>query len=207
MNRVKIFFTFGLLLLVLAVSQFTTACSKPPENPFQAEIDELWAQYDNDPAMLDYVMMAVHLDISVEEAQRREEIEDSFRGLGSRLEAEEPETFGGLWLQQQQPFRVVVAFTRDGEETLTRYISKEQMQYVLVLEVAYSYAELRHFHDIVAHALREREVLFNYWTDVMNNKVCFRVADRTAIDEAVAAGTLTIPEAVEIRVGPLVTPD
>ena len=38
------------------------------------------------------------------------------------MEANEQPTFGGLWIQHKPEFKAVVAFTRDGEETVRPYI-------------------------------------------------------------------------------------
>ena len=32
------------------------------------------------------------------------------------------DTFGGLWVQHEPEYRVIVAFTKDGEETIARYV-------------------------------------------------------------------------------------
>jgi hypothetical protein len=67
--------------------------------------------------------MAEALGISVDEAVRRFQLQEAIGPLGAQLEANEADTFAGLWLQQEPEFRVVVAFTQDGEATMQPYVA------------------------------------------------------------------------------------
>ena len=61
---------------------------------------------------------------AVAEAIRSATLQQDAAGiLGAALEQYEAETFAGLWLQHEPEYRVVVAFTRDGEKTIRPYVA------------------------------------------------------------------------------------
>ncbi len=53
---------------------------------------------------------------------RRLQLQESVGKLGAELEANERDTFAGLWIEHEPEYRVVAAFTRDGEETIRPYV-------------------------------------------------------------------------------------
>ncbi len=67
-------------------------------------------------------MYAKDQDVPLEEAVRRLQLQESVGKLGAELEANERDTFAGLWIEHEPEYRVVAAFTRDGEETIRPYV-------------------------------------------------------------------------------------
>ena len=65
---------------------------------------------------------AADMGVDLPEAVRRLQAQATIGELGAELEANEQPTFGGLWIQHKPEYKVVVAFTRDGEETVRPYI-------------------------------------------------------------------------------------
>lgn len=81
-----------------------------------------------DQLALDAAMYAIDQGISLEEAAHRLELnQNPFPNLESTLRKEEADTFAGLWVKDRpQELRIVVLFTRDGEETIRPYIEGKQ---------------------------------------------------------------------------------
>jgi hypothetical protein len=74
-----------------------------------------------DPHMIIAKGYALRYGVSIDEALLRLELQNSFPELEPQLESNEPATFGGLWIQHEPEYKIVVAFTRDGEKTIARY--------------------------------------------------------------------------------------
>ena len=63
------------------------------------------------------------MGVSLDDALRRLHLQDRIGELNGELAANEPEAFAGLWIQNSPDYRVIVLFTRNGEETIKRYIA------------------------------------------------------------------------------------
>ena len=157
-------------------------------------------KYEENPELLQADIYAEHYDVTTQEALQRFDISDAFSGLDTELEIKEPETFAGLWIQHTPKFCIVVAFTRDGEETIKKYVSEDVIDYVEVRKVKYSMVELWEARNQVEAFLRDEDISFDSGIYVMDNRVEINVTDRTTIDAAVLEGTLVIPECVVVNV-------
>jgi hypothetical protein len=73
--------------------------------------------------MIDKAIYARINGITVEEAVERFELMDEIGPLGAALEEQEKETFAGLWVEHD-PFRMNIAFTGNGEETVRKYVEE-----------------------------------------------------------------------------------
>ena len=70
----------------------------------------------------DAQMYAADFGVELAEAIRRLTLQGPTGKLGATLESKEAETLGGFWIQHEPEYRVVAAFTRDGEETIAKYV-------------------------------------------------------------------------------------
>jgi hypothetical protein len=104
----------ALLVLLLA------ACDTPP-TPTQAIQPATQTLEISDALRRDAQAMAEDMGIPVDEALRRMQYQDDIGNLQVALTANEPETFAGLWIEHQPEYRIVVQFTRDGEQTIRPY--------------------------------------------------------------------------------------
>ena len=50
---------------------------------------------------------------------------DAISTLQKRLQIGEADTFAGLWVEHEPQYRVVVAFTHDGQETIGKYVAPD----------------------------------------------------------------------------------
>ena len=67
-------------------------------------------------------MYAEQFGVELQEAVNRLMLQEPAGKLGATLEEHEGDTFADLWIQHEPEFVIVVAFTRNGDETVRRYI-------------------------------------------------------------------------------------
>ena len=173
----------------------------PPGPPLTEEMKE-------NPQLLPATAYANHHGITVDEAFNHLDIQNSFGEIAGKLDTElstqEAGIYGGLWLQHGPEFKIVVAFTRDGEETLKKHYFEELMLFLPYLEVRtvkFSHAELREAQRQTAADLRDMDIPCDSATHIMENCVDIRVSEsmRTRIEEAIRSGKLVVPESVRIN--------
>lgn len=90
--------------------------ARPPE-PARCHAERTQPPIDH-RAGPDERMVAKELGVPVEEVQRQTALSDDVGRLGAALDKNERETFAELEIDDKPEFRVVVYFTRDGEETV-----------------------------------------------------------------------------------------
>ena len=76
----------------------------------------------------DATAYAERFETTVDEAERRLGLQSAIGSLETALEQGEPNTFGGLWIDNDDDYKVVVAFTSDGEETITSYVADGDLE-------------------------------------------------------------------------------
>ncbi len=146
---------------------------------------------------------AGEIGVSVEEARRRLLVIGSLGGLRAKLEAAERDTFAGLWWQHQPEFRLIVAFTRDGEETICPYIEGEPYEGIVeVRRVEATHAELlatREETQRLLDRLRgrlDREVIANIHTSA--NRIEIPIVHRDQFDDVLRESGIRLPEHVAV---------
>ena len=122
---------------------------------------------------------ARHFGVPLEEALTRLSYQEPIGELQAVLQVKEADTFGGLWIEHEPAYRIVVAFTRDGEETIRPYLQDQPFApHVEVRQVRYSLNELE---QIVAQTAKELDKLdfdVTYMLDIQENQVEVPVSDR-----------------------------
>ena len=142
--------------------------------------------------------------ISEEEAVRRLTAQDDLGNLQERLAAEEADTFGGLWIEHEPTYRIVVAFTRDGARTLERYVKDSPLEDVAeAREVARTLAELDAAQTATIELLQEIGSGASTGMDIIENCVSLYVANPEAFGAQLEEAGRRLPDAVCIEpVGP-----
>jgi hypothetical protein len=133
--------------------------------------------------------------VSVDEAVRRMALQLEIGALSARLEEGERETFAGLWIEHGPEFHAVAAFTRNGQQTLQRYVGGGTL--ATLVRPAAARVSLAHLQEIQRNALRSvmgRGVRAEAGLDVRNNRAEVYVLDRRPVDAEVQRGTVRIPE-------------
>jgi len=144
--------------------------------------------------------MATSWGLSVEEAYQRLRVEDPIGTLQVELAEWEADTFAGLWIEHEPQYRVVVAFTRDGEKTLKPYLEVRSIPGLTLRKARFTYAELE---AMQAQAMRELDKL-DFHVDVsisvQNNQVEMYVSDREWFESELRRVGARLPQEVEFIV-------
>jgi hypothetical protein len=142
--------------------------------------------------------------ISLEEADRGPGAEEDVGHLQERLAAEEAATFGGLWIEHEPTYRVVVAFTQDGPRTLERYVKGTPLEGVVeARKVAVTQAALESAQAATMALLQEIGSGANTGIDIRQNCVSLYVANLKVFEAQLATSGQRLPDAVCIEpVGP-----
>ncbi len=75
------------------------------------------------PALaMDAQYYAKDYGVELSEAIRRLTLQEPIGKLGATLESNEAGALGGFWIQHEREYRVVAAFTKDGEKTMATYV-------------------------------------------------------------------------------------
>jgi hypothetical protein len=143
------------------------------------------------------------MNVSLEEAAWRLEMQQALSesGLPAALMEEEAETFAGLWWEHEPAFRVVVAFTRGGEETIRPYLENQPFADLVDVrdDYAYSYHTLRAKQQEAAALLEQLAVGAASYVDVADNRVYLEVGNPDLFREELTTAGLALPEAVAVR--------
>ncbi|MBA3943417.1 MAG: hypothetical protein H0X37_02510 [Herpetosiphonaceae bacterium] len=151
----------------------------------------------DDPLRTDAAMMAKGLGISVDEAVHRLQMQNSIGTLGTALEQREAATFGGLWIQQQPVYRVVVAFTRNGNATIQPYVAHTALADLIdVRTVAVTYTELQEAQKQADQLLPRLGISFSSGINVQANRVEVNITDRVLFDAALQRANAKLPDHV-----------
>jgi hypothetical protein len=157
-------------------------------------------QAQNNRAMqVEAGMVAEQMGISRQEALRRLQLQDEIGELNARLEQEEGETFAGLWIQHEPVYRVVTAFTRDGEATIQPYIrGKSWAGLVEVRHFQHSLQELLLAQAQIHQAAAGLKIPLNSGVMVMENRVVVDAANPELLLEELEQAGVRLPDAVRV---------
>jgi hypothetical protein len=141
--------------------------------------------------------MARSLGISVDEAIRRLRQQDDIGKLSAELEFQEADTFAGLWIQQTPKYRVVVAFTRDGEETIQRHVANTPLAGAIEVRTAQAtLAELEATQQRVIAPMKLLDLAMSSSINIQENRVELYVTDRPQFDAALQKAKVQLPDHV-----------
>jgi len=143
--------------------------------------------------------MAQELGITVDEAISRMRLQDPIGALGAELERLEADTFAGLWIQHEPTYRVVVAFTRNGEKTIGPYVANTPLVDLIEVRTARAtLAELRAAQQEAHRLLGGLGLSIASGTNVQENRVELYVTDRSLFDATLNEAGIELPGLVEV---------
>jgi hypothetical protein len=136
--------------------------------------------------------------IDVDEAIRRLRVGDEISRLNAALMSDEGDTFGGLWVEHEPAFRVVVSFTRDGEQTIQPYLQgKPWADLVEVREVRATHEELLSAAILTRRALEQLPFQVRASVDIQGNRVAVWVTDPEWFEAELRQAGIELPEFAE----------
>ena len=142
--------------------------------------------------------MAARWGVSVEEAYQRLRVEDPIGTLQAELTAWEADTFAGLWIEHEPQYRVVVAFTRDGERTLEPYLENRSIPGLTIRQARFTYAELEAMQAQAMRELGKLDFHVSVLFAVQDNRVEVWVSDRAWFESELQRVGVHLPEGVEL---------
>ncbi len=154
------------------------------------------------PLLYDAQIYASNNNVSTEEALNRFQLQDIAGELDSELNMNETETFAGLWIEHKPKFKIVVQFTRNGEETIKPYL-KQHSELANIVEVRtanMSLANLRRDQADASSSVSASGIPTNSNVNVSSNAVELYVAkaDRSRFDNALQRREIRLPDRVRV---------
>lgn len=146
----------------------------------------------------DATFYAEDMGITIDEAIERLELQDDAGRLDARLTENESDTFAGLWIQHEPEYRIVVAFTKDGEKSILPYIENLPLaEYVEVRQAGIPLSKLRDQQIELTKAMIEEGLEVASGINVFDNKVELYVTDKTRLDAVLQQSKIELPMNVE----------
>lgn len=133
--------------------------------------------------------------LSVEDAQRQIAYTDQAAELQERLMREEPNSFGGLYIENAPQFRIVVLFTGNAEALLAKYTQDPVFH---PMKTNKSLTALRRKQDAILKSLKGTAPEYETDIDIRSNKVKVRHPSRAVAKDKLAGNGVT-EEDVEIE--------
>ncbi len=135
--------------------------------------------------------------VPLDEAIERLRDQDPVGELNAALEEQEGDVFGGVWIEHEPEYRVVIAVTEDQRRIHRRYVAGGPLENVVELrEVEMSLQELTEAQAETMEILRDVGSRSDTAIDVRENCVSLYVADPAELQERLEAAGLELPDAV-----------
>ena len=127
--------------------------------------------------------------------------EDAISTLQNRLQANDADTFAGLWIQHEPEYHIIVAFTRDGEETIQQYVvdDSELAQLIEVRSAEYTLAQLEADQQAAIQILDTIQQSAGIGIMMMDNRVVVDITDRASFEAALVEANVTLPKSVIVN--------
>ena len=154
---------------------------------------------DLSPIEQDAQHYAEQFGVDPSEAVTRLTLQVPIGKLGAAIEANEKDTFAGLWIQHEPEYRVVVAFTKEGESTIAKYVQDGPL--LELIEVRNAEATLRELERAQLEAGQiVADLGFNLASGIIvqENRAELYATDRAALEEALRESGKTLPDHVVI---------
>tara|TARA_B100000315_G_scaffold189898_1_gene179826 strand:+ start:1802 stop:3532 length:1731 start_codon:yes stop_codon:yes gene_type:complete len=154
---------------------------------------------ETDAVRMDAQSYADDMGVDIEEAMRRLALQDPIGQLNATLAAQESDTFAGLWVEHDPDYKVVVLFTRNGEETIRPYIQDTPIADIVEVRGAdATLLELSAAQSEASGILEAMGVAANSAVDVQRNRVEIWTTDAASLNRTLADAGWILPKHVEV---------
>ncbi|MGQ0669973.1 MAG: hypothetical protein ACT4PO_09930 [Actinomycetota bacterium] len=144
--------------------------------------------------------------VSVDEAVARFALQDAAGDLDAELAEKEPATFGGLWIEHEPAFRVIVLFTSGGNATLAPYVQGTDMAKVVEVREARRTLTQLQADQAAVSSLAPAGVDFATSISVFENRVEIQTASPDAYQAFTGLASQLPESAVVVQVEDLPSP-
>lgn len=137
---------------------------QPPANP-----EKVGATRSDSPLGVTYLKQ--RYNISDEEARTRLALEDEVISLATRLRADGDPNFGGVWIEHEPVYRIVVAFAdKDDRQALRASLSPQLRRYVQIKQVKRTEKQTSEAVDSIIAALNTAKIEYASGYNVKNDR-------------------------------------
>lgn len=158
---------------------------------------------DENPKLRDAKVYASDWGLDLQEAIRRLDLQDPAGELEAALRRSESETFAGLWIQHAPDHRVVVRFTRNGQEKIQKYVAGGPLADIVeVHDAKVSLADLEAAQRAADITVVRLGVPANSQVNVFENRVELYVTDQGQLETALEKAGARLPDSVQVIVVP-----
>ena len=148
---------------------------------------------------MDAQSYAADFGVTIEEARRRLNLQDSVGLLDEGLTANESATFAGLWIQHEPEFRIVTRFTQGGATAVRSYVADGPLDGLVdVRTAAATLNELMTAQDSATAKAKGVGVPVESEIDVVGNRVKLFVVDKARLESSLAASGVQLPDEVDV---------
>jgi hypothetical protein len=185
-----------LTLCIVVTTAFVLENSQVSANT----IPIVFSQEGVDPLEYDLASYAKDQNITTDEAKQRFEIRSKFDGLGQQLSEKESDTFGGIYIQHQPEYRIVVLFTRDGAGTIAKYLDASLQKHVKILPAKVSLKQLKSDQVIYTSVIKESGVMVGSGINIIDGVVEISVAlkDASNLADEIQKRKIVLPDDVKV---------
>lgn len=190
----------SLALLLVATFFFSSisavAQSAPPQLP---DPEKVGATKSDSPLGVSYLKQ--RYKISDEEARTRLELEDEVIALATKLRADGDPMFGGVWIEHEPVYRIVVAFAdQDDRKALRESLSPKLRRYVQIKSVKRSEKQTSEAVDNIIAALNASKIEYVSGYNVKNDKFFVEVESNDVANQVRALIPPNLKGDVDVQV-------
>lgn len=154
---------------------------------------------ENDPLVQDARWYAEDQGVDLREAVSRLKLQEVSGDLNADLDANESDTFAGMWTEHKPEYRIIVRFTRDGDETIRRYIEDGPLEGIVEVRSANTTnAELERIQARALYIVDGLDIRAESVIDVKSNRVELWVNDSTQLANILQTTNVRLPDKVDV---------
>ena len=173
--------------------------ARPLPTPFNTLAPEELPEGVSPALAMDAQYYAENYGVELSEAIRRLTLQEPIGKLGATLESNEAGTLGGFWIQHEPEYRVVAAFTKEGEKTMAKYVQDGPLLDIIeVRTVDATLRELKRAQQEAGSIVSGLGFRAASGINVFENRAEIYVRDRSRLEEALQESGQTLPAHVHI---------
>jgi len=156
---------------------------------------------DQEPDLLnpDAAYFAEDAGITLEEANLRLAFQETIGDIQPHLMSALPDIYGGLWVEHEPAYRIVIALTEGDKATIQPYIEgNDWAPFVEVITVRYTLEELTRDQAAAGRAADSVQASVTTAVDVINNRVELKVGNPELFQNDLAEAGLSLPSSVVV---------
>ncbi len=200
--RHHVSFLIFILLLTAACSPATPAdlaLPIPTQPAADSQPGETGPDRPADPPNPDAAIFAEDAGITLEEANQRLVFQETIGDIQPQLMSDLGDTYGGLWVEHEPAYRIVIALTEGDQASIRPYIEGQDWAgYVEVIHVDYTLEELTRDQAAAGRAAETVHASVTTAVDVIHNRVELWVGNPELFQNDLIGAGLRLPPSVVI---------